>query len=66
MTNKLMRYPEVVAATGLSKSTIKRMVSEGRFPKRVQISVRAVGFYQKDIEAFIQGLPLAEGVPHEA
>lgn len=66
MTNRLMRYPEVVEATGLSKSTIQRMEKTGCFPKRVQIGVRSVGFYKEDVEAFISSLSLAEGVPHDS
>jgi prophage regulatory protein len=66
MTDRLMRYPEVVKATGLSRTTIWRRVAQGEFPKRVQISDGVVGFYQKDIEAFIKSRSLAEGVPDES
>lgn len=39
----ILRIGRTVALTGLSKSTIRRLELEGRFPRRVRLSERLVG-----------------------
>lgn len=56
MTNRdltLLRLPAVKARTGLSRSTIYLYVSEGIFPKPVQLGPRAVAWVADEIEAWI-------------
>lgn len=56
MTNRdltLLRLPVVKARTGLSRSTIYLYVSEGTFPKPVQLGPRAVAWVADEIEAWI-------------
>lgn len=50
----IMRFPEVVAQTGLSRATLYRLVNEGKFPRQVQLTSRSVGWYAKDIEKWLQ------------
>ena len=50
----IMRFPEVVAQTGLSRATLYRLVNEGEFPRQVQLTSRSVGWYAKDIEKWLQ------------
>ncbi len=50
----IMRFPEVVKRTGLSRSTVYRLLSERKFPSQVQLTSRSVGWYVKDIEAWLQ------------
>lgn len=52
-TDRLLRKPEVTARTGLSVSSIYRKEMEGRFPQRRQIGLRAVGWYESDINEFV-------------
>lgn len=54
---RILRRPEVEAATGLSKTQINRLEREGKFPKRVQISDRAVGWRSDEIEAWNDARP---------
>ncbi|MCC4252484.1 AlpA family transcriptional regulator [Sphingobium naphthae] len=51
--DRLLRKRDVAARTGISISSIYRREICGRFPKRVQIGLRAVGWYESDIDAFI-------------
>jgi prophage regulatory protein len=39
-----LRFPEVKARTGLSRTTIHRMVKAGDFPAPKSLGVRAVGW----------------------
>ena len=56
MTIKILRLPEVVDRTGLSRSTIYEMIKSDRFPKQTRIGVRAVGWKIEDIEGWINNL----------
>lgn len=53
MTNKILKLPEVMKATALSRSSIYAFVSKGRFPAPVKLSERAVGWLESEISAFI-------------
>ena len=50
---EFIRLNVVKEITSLSKSTIYRLVSEGDFPKQVQIGKRAVVWVRSDINAWI-------------
>lgn len=41
---RILRKPEVKATTGLSGSSIDRMVKSGVFPKPISLGARAVGW----------------------
>jgi len=50
---EFIRLNVVQEITSLSKSTIYRLISEGDFPKQVQIGKRAVVWVRSDINAWI-------------
>ena len=50
----VFRLPEVLARTGLSKSTAYRLIKSERFPKQVQLSERCVGWLASEIEEWIE------------
>lgn len=52
--NKLIRLKEVMALTGLSRSSIYQFISEGKFPSQVQIGVRAVAWPEREIQQWIE------------
>lgn len=58
----LMSHPEAAAALGISESTVKRLVQEGRLPKPVKISAHRIGHRWADIKAFADGQSLSDGV----
>jgi prophage regulatory protein len=51
--NRILRQTQVVSETGLSKSTIARLEACGKFPKRIKLSARVVGWRKGDIDGFI-------------
>ena len=53
---KLVRLPEVLEVTGLSKPTIYRMIAEKRFPKQKRIGLRAVAWLAQDIDRWQEQL----------
>jgi prophage regulatory protein len=52
-TQNLLRLPAVIAATGLSKSTIYNRIAEGTFPKQIPLGPRLVVWPESDIQLWI-------------
>jgi prophage regulatory protein len=50
----LLKFSEVIAMTGLSRSTIYLLIQAGDFPKQVAVSQRKVGFISEEIEDWIR------------
>ena len=49
MEQMILRLPKVKAITGLSRSTIYLRMSEGKFPKRISLGSRAVGWLKSEV-----------------
>ena len=56
---KIMRLPEVLEITGLSKASVYRMRAAGTFPAPRQLGPRAVGWPDAEIAKWISARPLA-------
>lgn len=54
MTHKILRLPDTKAATGLSRSTIYLRMANGEFPKSVSLGGRAVGWFEEDIQNWLE------------
>lgn len=54
MKHQILRLPEVIARTGLSRSTIYLHISQGNFPKSVSLGKRAVGWIEEEIQNWLQ------------
>ena len=52
--SRLLRRPEVQSLTGLSKSTMYQMISDGKFPKQIQIGKRSVFWVEGHITQWIE------------
>ena len=50
MEQHILRLPTVKAITGLSRSTIYLRMSEGSFPRQVNLGSRAVGWISSEID----------------
>ncbi len=53
MTCNILRLPEVMKTTGLSRSSIYAMMDKGLFPKQVALGARAVGWLESEIKDWI-------------
>ncbi|MCP5244783.1 MAG: AlpA family phage regulatory protein [Burkholderiales bacterium] len=51
---KVLRMRDVIAKLGLSRSTIHRLQKAGQFVPAVQLSSRAVGFYEDDLDEWLE------------
>ncbi len=54
MMHKILRLPEVKNLTGLSRSSIYLRVSNGDFPKSISLGGRAVGWFEEDIQNWLE------------
>ena len=54
MEQHILSLPTVKAITGLSRSTIYLRMSEGSFPRQVNLGSRAVGWLASEIDHWIE------------
>ena len=50
---RIIRLPAVLQVTGLSRSTLYELDKAGKFPTKVQLSTRAVGWVQDEVDSWI-------------
>lgn len=53
-TRALLRLQQVQALTGLSRSTLYKLVSERNFPSSIALAGRAVAWDSRAVEAWIE------------
>jgi prophage regulatory protein len=58
-TLRILRTPDVLNITGLSRAQIERLEKRGEFPARVKISKRASGWRSDEVAAWIESRPRA-------
>ena len=64
MTDRIIRLPEVIKMTGLSRSSIYAYKKDGTFPKTVKIGQRSVGWVEAQVTEWISEQVLkAQPVP---
>ena len=56
---RILRLREVLMITGLSRSSLYRMIAAGKFPTPVQIGLRAVGWREEEVRAWVESRPAA-------
>ena len=54
-TKTILRLPEVMARTGLSRSTIYNKISNDEFPHSIKLGLRSVGWISEEVEQWILG-----------
>jgi prophage regulatory protein len=59
MTHKILRLAQVVALTGLSRSSIYRLIQSGQFPTQIKLAERASGWHESDVCGWIGERPKA-------
>ena len=57
MNDPMLRPPEVMARTGLSRTTIWRKVKAGSFPAPLVLSENSIGWTAQSIEDWLESRP---------
>jgi prophage regulatory protein len=60
--NKILRLPDVIAITGLGRSSIYAYVQTNAFPRPIRLGERAVGWKSDEIAAWIEQRAEMRGV----
>lgn len=60
---QMLRMPAVTRLTGISRSVVYRLISEGKFPPPVRMSARASAWQRAAVLAYIQQRAELSGVP---
>ena len=63
---RLIKEPEVLRLTGLSRSRLHRMVDSGEFPPPVSTGPRSVAWRVRDVLAWLESRPPARDTPWES
>ncbi len=53
MSNRILRFPEVSARTGLSRSRLYHAMAQGVFPRSISIGNRAIGWVETEVDAWV-------------
>lgn len=53
---RILRFPDVVRKTGMSKSDIYGRIRRNEFPEPVQLGPRSVGFVEREVNGFLKRL----------
>lgn len=56
---RFIRRPDVEALTGLSTSTIYKMMGEGQFPRPIRLTKKAVAWPEDQIINWLNSRPVA-------
>ena len=51
---RMLRLPEVVNRTALSRSQIYRLIELGTFPKQVALGERAAGWVEEEVDGWLR------------
>ncbi len=53
-SKKVLRFSQVIQKTGLPKSTVYRLISEGKFPRQFKLSERSSGFLESEVDDWLE------------
>ena len=54
MAQQILKLTEVKSTTGLSGSTIYRLISQGHFPRQIKLSQRSSGWLKSEVEQWLE------------
>ena len=57
--NRIVRLPEVMRLTGLSKATIHRRYRDGTFPRPLRLGPQSIGWWRTEILEWLESLQRA-------
>lgn len=56
---QILRLPDVLAMTGLSRTAVYTLVGSNDFPAAIKLGAKSIGWYLSDIERWLASRPLA-------
>ena len=59
MTTRLLRMPEVSRLTGLSRTSVYRLIAKGQFPRPKKLTEHASAWREDEVQDWIDSRPVA-------
>jgi prophage regulatory protein len=53
-SRKNLRLPEVQAKVGLGRDSVYRLARAGKFPKPIKVSERCGGWFEDELDAYLE------------
>ena len=53
MSKKIIKLPEVKTITTFSRSTIYRLIAQGKFPRQIKLSERSSGWVEQEVMDYL-------------
>ncbi|WP_046168875.1 helix-turn-helix transcriptional regulator [Chromobacterium vaccinii] len=53
-TSYMLRLPDVMKVTGLSRSSLYALIKQGQFPRQIQLGPRAVAWLSSDVDSWLE------------
>lgn len=50
----MLRMPEVIRRTGLSRSSVYSLMEQGKFPRQIKVSENTAAWLEQEIDAYLQ------------
>lgn len=51
--NRILRLQDVIARTGLSRSSIYSFIRDKKFPQHIRLGTRSVGWHSSEVDAWV-------------
>lgn len=51
---RFLRINDVIATTGLSRTTIYRLIETDEFPRQHQLTKRSIGWWEAEVEGWLE------------
>ena len=51
--SKLLKLPDLIEITGMSRSTILRMIDEGKFPRPIKLNLRTNAWVEAELKDWV-------------
>ncbi|KQV52454.1 AlpA family transcriptional regulator [Massilia sp. Root335] len=58
-SDRMIKLPEVISMTGLSRSSVYLLIKKGNFPPQIKLSTRSSGWLWREINSWLE----SGGVP---
>jgi prophage regulatory protein len=56
-SDRMIKLPEVMSMTGLSRSSIYLLIKKGNFPSQIKLSTRSSGWLWREINGWLESRP---------
>ncbi|MGC0155592.1 helix-turn-helix transcriptional regulator [Chromobacterium vaccinii] len=53
-TSYMLRLPDVMKVTGLSRSSLYALIKQGQFPRQIQLGPRTVAWLSSDVDSWLE------------